>query len=144
MNDIVHTLILEDNIENAELLVFQLQCGGFKIDYLSVDNGEAMLAALAQKDWDLILADYAQPHFNGFKALQLLKQQGIRIPLIFVAERADEAEAVESIKAGAEDYISRQNQYRLVASVNRIKQHSQEKEGEKGKAVTTTTWPLPG
>ncbi len=121
MNDIVHALILEDNIEETELLVFQLQCGGFRVDYLSVDNGEAMLAALSQKDWDLILADYAQPRFNGIKALQLLKQQGIRIPLVIIAEKPDEAEAVESIKAGAEDYVSRQNQARLVASINRIK-----------------------
>jgi response regulator RpfG family c-di-GMP phosphodiesterase/putative methionine-R-sulfoxide reductase with GAF domain len=132
MNDIVHTLILEDNIDNAELLIFQLQGGGFSVDFLSVDNGEAMLAALAQKDWDLILANYTQPHFNGFDALKLLKQQDIRIPLIFIAERADEAEAVESIKAGAEDYISRQNQARLVAAINRIKNHSQENEIEKG------------
>jgi response regulator RpfG family c-di-GMP phosphodiesterase/putative methionine-R-sulfoxide reductase with GAF domain len=126
MNDIVHVLILEDNIEETELLVFQLQCAGFGVDYLSVDNEESLLAALSQKDWDLILADYAQPHFNGIKALQLLKQQGNRIPLVIIAEKPDEADAVESIKAGAEDYISRQNQARLIASIDRIKSQSKE------------------
>jgi DNA-binding NarL/FixJ family response regulator len=67
-----------------------------------------MLTALQQKDRDMILANYARPSFNGIKALRLLKQQGLRIPLIILAETLDEAEAVESIKAGAEDYISRQ------------------------------------
>jgi len=125
MNDIVHVLILEDNIEKAKLLVFQLQCGGFSVDYLSVDNGEAFLAALAQKAWDLILANYTHPGLNGFKALQLLKQHGIQIPLVMVAGNPDEAEAVEAIKAGAEDYVSSQNQARLVAAISRIKNHSQ-------------------
>lgn len=131
MNDIVHTLILEDNTEKDEQLVFQLQCGGFNVEYLSVNNAEAMLTALQQKDWDMILANYARPSFNGIKALRLLKQQGLRIPLIILAETLDEAEAVESIKAGAEDYISRQNQSRLVASINRIKYQSKENKVEK-------------
>ena len=104
-NDIVHTLILEDNTEKDEQLVFQLQCGGFNVEYLSVNNAEAMLTALQQKDWDMILANYARPSFNGIKALRLLKQQGLRIPLIILAETLDEAEAVESIKAGAERII---------------------------------------
>jgi DNA-binding response OmpR family regulator len=46
MNDIVHTLILEDNIEKTELLAFQLRCEGFNVDYLSVNKAETMLAAL--------------------------------------------------------------------------------------------------
>ncbi len=95
MNDIVHTLILEDNIEKAELLVFQMQCGGFDVDYLSVDNAEAMLAALQNKNWDMILAYCARPGFNGIQALRLLKQQGLRIPLIILSEMMDESEAVE-------------------------------------------------
>ena len=49
MNDIVQVLILEDNIEEAELLVFRMQCGGFSVDYLSVDNAEAMLAVYTRK-----------------------------------------------------------------------------------------------
>ena len=131
MNDIVHTLILEDNIEKAELLVFQLQSGGFNVDYLSVNNAETMLAALQQKNWDMILVRYARPGFNGIKAFRLLKQQGLRIPLIIFAETLDEAEVVESMKAGAEDYISRQNQSRLVALINRIKNQSKENKVEK-------------
>jgi CheY-like chemotaxis protein len=49
-----------------------------------------MLAALQQKDWDLILADYARPRFNGIEALQLLVHQGLKIPLVIIAETPDE------------------------------------------------------
>jgi len=139
MNDIVHTLILEDNIEKAEQLVFQLQYGGFTVDYLSVDNAKTLLAALQKKDWDMILANCARPGFNGLKALRLLKQQGLRIPLITFAETLDEAEAIESIKTGAEDYISSQNQSRLVASINRIKYQSNINKVEKSNEVLTAT-----
>ncbi|MGD0003121.1 MAG: hypothetical protein ABSE06_02700 [Anaerolineaceae bacterium] len=69
MNDIVHILILEDNIEKAGQLVFELKCVGFNVDFLSVNNAETMLTALQQKNWDMILANYAQPGFNGIKAL---------------------------------------------------------------------------
>jgi DNA-binding NarL/FixJ family response regulator len=89
-----------------------------------VNNAETVLAALQQKNLDMILARYARPSFNGIKAFRLLKQQGLRIPLIIFAETLDEAEVVESMKAGAEDYISRQNQSRLVALINRIKNQS--------------------
>ena len=67
-----------------------------------------------RKIGDMILADFARPRFNGIKALQLVKQQRPRIPLVIIADTPDEAEAVVLIKAGAEDYFSRQNQYRLV------------------------------
>jgi len=132
MNDILHVLFLEDNIETTQLLVFQLQSEGFNVNYLSVNTAEAMLAALQQNAWDLILADFARPFFNGIKALQLLKQQELSIPLVILVETAEEGEAVDSIKAGAEDYVSRKNLPRLVACINRIKHPSEENEPQGG------------
>ncbi len=121
MNDILQILILEDTVQKADLLAQFLQDGGFKIEYICVDDARGMLAALKQKNWDVILANYDWPGFNEIRALQILKQQGIKIPLVIITETPDEGAAVEAIKAGAEDYISRQNQHRLIALMHRLK-----------------------
>jgi response regulator RpfG family c-di-GMP phosphodiesterase/putative methionine-R-sulfoxide reductase with GAF domain len=140
MNDIVHTLILEDDSGKSELLVSQLQGGGFTVDYLSVDNAETMLVALQQQTWDMILANYDRSGFNVIQALELLKERGQKIPLVIITEKPDEVEAVRSIKAGAEDYIARKDLHRLFEAINRLLHHPKEKEGEDGNEDVTKSY----
>ena len=63
---------------------------------------------------DVILADYNLPNFSGPAALSLLKKAELDIPFIMMSGAISEETAVESMRAGAQDYVTKQNLARLV------------------------------
>src|SRR5206468_3479574 len=97
-------LILEDNAFDAELEVGQLQAAGYDCDWLRVQTREDFEACLDQPDFELILADYNLPSFDGLSALGLLNERGLEIPFVLISGTLGEERAIESVKAGATDY----------------------------------------
>jgi two-component system cell cycle sensor histidine kinase/response regulator CckA len=110
-------LIVEDSEEDTLLIVRELKRGGFDPIHERVETAEAMKAALSGKTWDLILADYSMPHFSGLDALKLLQKCGIDIPFIIVSGSIGEDTAVSAMKAGAHDYLMKNNLIRLVPAI---------------------------
>jgi DNA-binding NtrC family response regulator len=88
-------LILEDTLERA---------GHTAIAAQTVPQA---LQALAKGGVDLIISDYRMPGLTGLEFLELLKNEGYDIPLIVLTGYASIEQAVESIKAGAIDYITK-------------------------------------
>jgi len=85
-----------------------------------VETAAAMLAALEMGELpDIVLADYHLPNFSGPAALQLLKTSGLDIPFIMMSGAVSEQTAVDSMRAGAQDYVSKQNLTRLAPAVER-------------------------
>lgn len=119
MNNPLRVLIAEDSEEDALLLVRELQRGGYAPTFERVETPEAMKASLEKQPWDLVIADYAMPHLSGLAALKLLKENGLDLPLIIVSGTTGEEAAVEAMKAGAHDYIMKNNLARLVPVVER-------------------------
>ena len=78
-----------------------------------------MRAALAPEPWEVILADYRMPHFGAFEALRVLLESGQDIPFIVVSGVVPEEDAVELMRAGARDFVTKQNPARLVPAVRR-------------------------
>jgi two-component system sensor histidine kinase EvgS len=78
-----------------------------------------MKNALEKSAWDLVLCDFTMPHFNGMAALSVLKESGQDIPFIIVSGSIGEDTAVACMKAGASDYIMKNNLHRLVPAVAR-------------------------
>ena len=111
-------LIVEDSENDTLLLVREVRKAGYVITYQRVDNLEAMRSALEQQ-WDLIIADYALPLFSAPDALRMVREIGIDLPFIIVSGIVGEDVAVESMKAGAHDYISKANLKRLVPAIER-------------------------
>ncbi len=68
---------------------------------------------------DVVLADYNLPNFSGPEALQLLKKSGLDIPFIMMSGAVSEETAVDSMRAGAHDYVAKQNLTRLVPALER-------------------------
>jgi len=66
---------------------------------------EQFEAALANGEYDLILADYLLPSYNGIEALRHVKDTGSEIPFLLVSGTIGEQAAIESLKAGATDYV---------------------------------------
>ncbi len=115
----LRVLIVEDSQADAELLVLELENGGYEPSYERVDTVEAMREALDKSAWDIILADYVMPSFSGLAALELLQSTGVDIPFIVVSGQIGEDIAVATMRAGASDYILKGHCTRLAPAVER-------------------------
>jgi diguanylate cyclase (GGDEF)-like protein/PAS domain S-box-containing protein len=124
-------LTIEDSAEDAALLIEELRRGGYDPAYERVETADAMNAALDRQAWDIVLADYRMPHFNGVAALILLRERGLDIPFIFVSGMIGEDAAVAAMKAGANDYIIKGNTKRLLPSVERELRESEIRQNAK-------------
>ena len=101
------------------MLLLELQDGGYDPTYERVDTAPAMRAALTQGIWDIVIADYVMPQFNALAALALLRESGCDLPFIIVSGAIGEETAVAAMKAGAHDYIMKDNLTRLRPAVAR-------------------------
>ncbi len=101
----LRVLIVEDSEDDARLLLHELKRGGYDPTYERVETREAMAQALEKQAWDIVLADYAMPHFSGLAALVLFKEMGLDLPFIIVSGTIGEEFAVELMKAGAHDRL---------------------------------------
>ena len=126
MNNPVRVLILEDSEDDTLLILRELQHGGYSPEYKRVDTAEAMTSALKEK-WDVILADYHMLHFNAPVALNLLRKSGLDIPFIVVSGNIGEDTAVALMKAGAYDYVMKDNLKRLTPAIKRELQEAAER-----------------
>ncbi len=116
----VNVLLVEDNPDDAFLLERHLRRNGVAFMINRVETAEEMRAALSGAELpEVVLADYNLPHFSGPAALKILRRTGIDIPFIMMSGALSEETAVESMRAGAQDYVTKQNLARLVPAIER-------------------------
>jgi PAS domain S-box-containing protein len=119
VNEPRRILIVDDSPDDAELAAQALRRGSFPLTYQRVDTPEAMHAALGEGTWDVVIADYSMPRFNGLAALKILRDTGLDLPFILVSGTVGEELAVEAMKRGADDYVLKSNLSRLPLAVER-------------------------
>ena len=112
-------IIVEDSLDDTLLILHELKRGGFKVEHLRVETSEELSHAMAKREWDLIICDHNLPEFNAPAALEIIKSCDIDIPFIIVSNMIGEEVAVEAMRAGAHDYILKNNLARLVPVVRR-------------------------
>lgn len=115
----LRVLIIEDSENDAILLLRELKRGGYDPTFERVDTSVAMTEVLDRKTWDIVIADYSMPHFSAPEALKLLQKSGLDIPFIIVSGKIGEETAVAAMKAGAHDYIMKDNMVRLIPAIER-------------------------
>jgi PAS domain S-box-containing protein len=115
----LRVLIVEDQEDDAFLLLRVLRRAGYDLTFERIDTAGAMEVALDQQTWDIIIADYTLPEFDGLAALALVKERGLDLPFIIVSGSIGEDIAVAAMKAGAHDYIMKNNLTRLIPAVER-------------------------
>jgi len=115
----LHVLIVEDSDDDTLLLARLLRKSGYDVSHERVDTARDMEAALDREIWDLVVADFAMPRFNGFAALKILQRRGLDVPCVVVSGTMGEETAVAVMKAGAADYIMKDNLKRLVPAIDR-------------------------
>jgi PAS domain S-box-containing protein len=118
-------LIVEDNEDDAAMLVRALQRGGFEPIYTRVDNAADLRAALSESSWEIIICDHAMPQFDSFAALTIVKETGFDLPFIVVSGVIGEEVAVAIMKAGAHDYLMKDKLLRLVPAIERELQEAE-------------------
>jgi PAS domain S-box-containing protein len=113
-------LLVEDNDDDAALLERHLRRSGFVPEIRRAETEAGMAAALREpQPPQLVLADYNLPSFSGPAALRVLKTSGMDIPFIMMSGAVSEETAVSSMRAGAHDYVSKENLARLVPAILR-------------------------
>ena len=113
-------LLVEDSEDDALLLLRELRRGGYDAVHERVDTARAMEAALDGREWDLVISDHSMPAFSSSAALELLRGKGFGdLPFIIVSGQIGEQVAVEAMKAGAQDYLMKDNLARLNTAIER-------------------------
>lgn len=120
-------LLLEDNPLDAEIVGITLLDGGIDCEVQRVDTRSSFITALETDEFDLVLADYALPTFDGISALDIAQNLRPDLPFIFVSASIGEELAIEALKLGATDYVLKQRLQRLVFCVQRALREAQER-----------------
>jgi DNA-binding NtrC family response regulator len=123
----LRVLLVEDSEDDAFLLLRELRRGGYEPEYERVDTPEAMERALSGSAWDVIFSDYRMPRFEAPEALKMWHASDSEAPFIVVSGKVGEDVAARAIKAGAYDYVMKDNLTRLRAIVERSLQEAREK-----------------
>jgi len=127
----LHILILEDNPEDAELMVNELRKNDFNFDWELVENKKEFVEAIEKKP-DIILADYKLPTFDGLSAIKIQQKTAPDIPIIIVSGSIGEELAVECLKAGATGYVLKEKLSRLSLVIERsLKEAAERREFKK-------------
>src|ERR671916_77575 len=116
----LRVLLVEDSEDDALLLLRTLRKGGYEPTWERVDTPQDMEAALDGTSWDLVISDHSMPAFSSSAALGLLRRKGfVDLPFIIVSGQIGEDAAVAAMKAGAHDYLMKDNLARLNSSIER-------------------------
>ncbi len=119
-------LHLEDSVPDAELVMAALQqeipCRAER-----VETRPDFEAALDRGLFDIVISDFSLPSFDGLSALSISRAKAPDIPFLFVSGTIGEDRAIESLKAGATDYVLKHRLSRLVPAVRRAVEEKTER-----------------
>ena len=119
-------LVIEDSDDDAELLAEELRRGGFAPVAKRVENPHELRTAV-QDDYDAIISDYSLPQFTARDALRIVQETGKDIPFIVVSGSVLEPTIVDLMRAGARDYVMKENLTRLPLAVTRELEEARER-----------------
>jgi len=128
MNDVLNVLCLEDSPRDAEIIRELLIDAGYdlKMDCTAVEK--KFVSLLRSHRYDIILADFKLPGFDGFAALRWSVEICPNVPFICISGTIGEETAVELLKQGASDYVMKDRMGRLPSAIQRALQEVKEKQ----------------
>jgi signal transduction histidine kinase len=115
----LRALLVEDEPADVELALRALRHAGFEAAADVTQTVEEFTNLVRKNSYDVILADYKLPDWNGMESVEILRREGLDIPVILVSGALGELTAVECIKQGAADYVLKDQLARLPESVRR-------------------------
>lgn len=100
-------LLVEDNEVDRTMARCALQAAGLPAEFEELATGRAAVEALKRDGFDCAILDFRLPDADGLTVLQQVRDAGITTPIIVLTGQGDEQLAVDLIKAGASDYLSK-------------------------------------
>jgi two-component system response regulator HydG len=101
----VRVLIVDDEAGTRAALKSLLETQGYSVDQAS--DGALALERLVEQPPDLIVTDLDMPVMNGMQLLSALRERGQDVPVIVATSAAELSSAVEAMRAGATDYLTK-------------------------------------
>lgn len=130
-----HVLIIEDEQTLSRLLLYNLEQEGYTVHH--ADHGVTGLQQMMEQAYDLVILDIMLPGMNGFEVLTKMRQRGITTPVIVLTARNAEADVVQGLKLGADDYMTKPfGVAELLARVAAVMRRSRSEEGETFRATS--------
>jgi diguanylate cyclase (GGDEF)-like protein/PAS domain S-box-containing protein len=115
----IKVLVIDDSDTDAELAIRMLRRGGFEVQHERVESAAATEAAFQRQTWDAVISDFNMPSFTGLDALTIFQSAGLDIPFILISGTIGEETAVAAMKAGASDYVTKENLARIAPALER-------------------------
>lgn len=112
-------LVVEDSRRDLDLIVREFRLSNYSVHAERVETAQEMSTALLHGPWDAIISDNALPEFDATRALAVLQASSLDIPFVILSGMIGEERAVQLMKAGASDYVSKANLPRLIAVIER-------------------------
>lgn len=116
---LLRVLIVEDNPDDALLMIRQLKREGFDLRETVVDTCEQLSSHLASAEFDVVLSDYNLGASNGQDCLSKVRELKPDLPFILVSGKIGEEAAVELMKQGAQDFVLKDQLARLGSVIQR-------------------------
>lgn len=113
-------LLIEDSPDDSDLLIQHLKKSGLSAVTKRVETILNLKTALEKEVWDIIICDYNLPAFDALDAISVVRESNLDIPCIVVSGSVGEEKAVETMRAGANDFILKDNLARLVPVLQRV------------------------
>lgn len=107
MEETLKILVVDDDEVDRLAVRRALKSAGLSVDLLEAGDYASAIATLEKAELDCIFLDYRLPDKDGLALVQDLRHQGVKIPLIVLTGQGDEQIAVDVMKAGATDYLSK-------------------------------------
>ncbi|MBC7978131.1 MAG: response regulator, partial [Myxococcales bacterium] len=111
-------LVAEDSEDDFEILLRELRKGGYAVTAHRVTSTAELDTALS-RPWDLLISDWIMPGFGGLQVLEAVARRGVDLACIIVSGTPGEEPAVEALRAGALDFLSKDKPRRIVPAVQR-------------------------
>lgn len=115
----LRVLFVEDNERDMELLLRELRRGGYEPQFERVETATDLEDALNRHSWELVLSDWHMPNLDAPAALEVVKRVAPEMPFIIVSGTMGEDIAVEALRSGAQDFITKGKLARLLPAVAR-------------------------
>ncbi len=119
MENLIPLLIIEDSEYDALLVLHELEESGLLVEARRVTTENELQKALTEREWKIVLGDFSLRGFSGMKALAMVHAHDPDLPFIMVSGIKGEESAVEAMRAGARDFITKDNLTRLSLAFRR-------------------------
>lgn len=113
----INILLLEDEPTYSDILTMGLQHEGFEPKIVEVATKKEFVSQLKTIPFDVIISDYTLPDINGMEAVQIAVELVPDTPVVVFTGSVGEETAIACLKAGAVDYVLKQNPARLPSSL---------------------------